>query len=268
MKIVVIGSGAIGSLVAGYLKLKDRDVSLIGRPDAVMAIKNNGLNIKGVRGEFNISIGASERLSDAPDLAILAVKTQDIDESLSANKDLLKDAIVVTTQNGVQAEVIASRYIPKENIVSSIVMFGSTYLEAAKIVHNFEGSWIIAKAFGRNNDLVEKAKDILSESFSMVVSDNIRGMKYLKVFVNANNCIPAILGMSMQEAFRDHSISRISIAIWKEGLSLVGKSGISLTSLPDFPVERITKLTAMPIDEAAKIFSEIMSNLSQEPLYG
>jgi 2-dehydropantoate 2-reductase len=38
--------------------------------------------------------------------------------------------------------------------------------------------------------------------------------------------------------------------------------------LPDFPLERLTKLTSLPLDEAAKIFCGIMSNLSKEPLYG
>jgi 2-dehydropantoate 2-reductase len=93
-------------------------------------------------------------------------------------------------------------------------------------------------------------------------------MKYLKIFVNANNCIPAILGRSMQESFSDLEISSISIAIWKEGLDIVNRCGIDLSPLPDFPLERLLKLTALPTQEAAKVFSGIMASLSKEPLYG
>ena len=93
-------------------------------------------------------------------------------------------------------------------------------------------------------------------------------MKYLKIFVNANNCISAILGVSMQEAFSDIDVSRISINIWREGLEVISKAGITLVSLPDFPLERLTKLTGIPSLEAAKIYSGIMSSLSKEPLYG
>ena len=93
-------------------------------------------------------------------------------------------------------------------------------------------------------------------------------MKWLKVFVNANNCLPAILGKSMQDTFKHLSACKISIAIWKEGLELTRRTETRLVSLPDFPLERIEKLTAMPIDEAAKIFSGIMINLSRQPLYG
>lgn len=268
MKIAVIGAGAIGSLVAGYLKLKEADVSIIGHPDSVRAINEKGIHVSGVRGDFKVRLSASENLDFKPDLAILATKTQDIDASLKDNLRFLEEAIILTTQNGVQADNLVADLLPHEDIISSIVMFGSTYLEPAKVVHNFEGNWIIGKIFEKNDDKVTSVAKILNRIFPTIITENIKGMKYLKIFVNANNCIPAILGTSMQEAFSDTEISRISIAIWREGLKIVSESGINLLSLPDFPLERLVKLASMPPEEAAKIFSGIMVNLSKEPLYG
>jgi len=268
MKIAVIGAGAIGGLVAGYLKLKGYDVSLLGHSDSVGAIKENGLEIKGIRGNFNIKIDAAEKLDFNPGLIILATKTQDIDIALRDNLKFIQNSWILTAQNGIQADGLVSSYAAKERIISSIVMLGSTYLEPGKIVHNFEGAWIIGKIFGKNDTRVEKIGAILNSAFPAIISDDIKGMKRLKIFVNANNCIPAILGISMQEAFSDINISRISIAVWKEGLDIVTKAGIKLESLPDFPLERFIQLTSSPSLEAAKIFSGIMGNLSKEPLYG
>mgnify|MGYP001582196433 CR=1 FL=1 len=268
MKIAVIGAGAIGNLVAGYLKLKGLDVSLVGRNDSVGTIREKGLRISGVRNHFNINIDVSERLSREPDLAILATKTQDVGQAVKENLKFLEGATILTTQNGIQADSIVSQYVPKEKIISSIVMFGATYLEPGKVVHNFEGNWIMGTLSGENNGRIAKISEILNKIFPTVVAENIQGMKYLKIFVNANNCIPAILGMSMQEVFSDIDISRISIAIWKEGLDIISRSEVKLVSLPDFPLERLTKLAAMPINEAAKIYSGIMTGLSKEPLYG
>lgn len=268
MRIAVIGAGAIGNLTAGYLKLKDEDVYLVGRRQSIKAIKNRDLEISGVRGNFNIRIDILEHLIVKPDLVILAVKTQDLDEVVKNNLGFLKNTTVLTVQNGVQADKIVAGYLPKDNIISSIVMFGATYLEPGKVMHNFEGNWILGKIFGENNEGVIKIKQVLEKIFPVVISDNIVGMKYLKIFVNANNCIAGILGISMQEAFNNIEISKISMAIWKEGLDVVLKAGINLVSLPDFPLERLTKLTSLPLVEAAGIFSEIMVNLSREPLYG
>jgi 2-dehydropantoate 2-reductase len=268
MRIAVIGAGAIGGLVAGYLKLKGNDVTLVGRPDAVKAINADGLRISGVRGQLDISLPVCELLNEKVDLAILATKTQDLESALKANIDFIRDALVLTTQNGLQADGIVAGFIPKERIISSIVMFGSTYLKPGEIVHNFDKSWIIGKAFGRNDESVVKVSHILNTIFPTIISEDIQGMKYLKVFVNSNNCIPAILGKSMQEAFSDTEICAISVAIWKEGLSVTEKAGVNLSSLPDFPLERMIKLAALTLPEAAKIFSGIMTNLSREPVYG
>lgn len=269
MDISVIGAGAIGNLVAGYLKLKGENVSLVGRLDTVNAIKEKKLRISGVRGDFKVHIDISDKLSREPDLIILATKTQDIEEALKNNAPFLKRCTVLTIQNGVQAEAIVSKYVNKENIISSIVMFGATYLEPGKVIHNFEGSWIIGRLTSSNPDAPELAISlVLDKAFPTVISEDIRGMKYLKVFVNANNCICAILGMSMQEAFSDLEISRISISIWKEGFEVISRSGIKLVSLPGFPVENLTNLTSLPALEAAKIFTGIMTKLSTDPLYG
>jgi 2-dehydropantoate 2-reductase len=269
MKIAVIGAGAIGSLVAGYLKLKGEDVFLAGRPNAVKAITENGLKISGIRGDFKVNIPAHKTLLSKPELLILATKTQDIKQALEENIDLLKDTIVLSAQNGIQAEKIISGFIPKNNIFSSIVMFGATYLEPGKVVHNFEGSWVLGSIFSEVSDpRVLPLSMALDKAFPVVISNEITEMKYLKIFVNANNCIPAVLGVSMQEAFASPEVSKISIAIWKEGFQIISKLGIKLASLPGFPIENITRLISMPSDEAAKVFSGVMSKLSRDPLYG
>lgn len=282
MKIAIIGAGAIGGLVAGYLEAQRQktgivpegecpclyNVSLIGRPSSVKAIRDNGLSISGVRGTLDVKVDILRRLEEKADLAVLAVKSQDVESAIKDNLSFIKDAQVLTTENGIRADDIVSKYIPKENIISSIVMFGATLLTPAGVIHNFEGSWIIARAFVKNDDKVIEIAGFLNKIFPAIVAEELKGMKYLKIFVNANNCLPAILGVSMQEAFSDINIARISIGIWKEGLEIVRRAGIELVSLPDFPLERLTKLAALPILEAARIFSGIMLNLSKEPLYG
>ncbi len=268
MKIAVLGAGAIGALVAAYLKESGEDVLLVGRRDSVEAIRRNGIFISGVRGEHRIQMEISEKLDSEVDLVILAVKTQDIEEVVKNNLEALKDTTVLTTQNGVQAERILSRYLAPEEIISSIVMFGSTYVAADKIVHNFEGKWILGRLFYGEGCRITDVSKVLGKAFAVVLSENILGMKYLKLFVNANNCLAALLGKSMQETFKNLEVCRISMGIWREGLKIIDKAKINLESLPDFPLERLRSLASLPLDESAKIFCAIMTGLSKEPLYG
>ncbi|MCX5698792.1 MAG: 2-dehydropantoate 2-reductase [Candidatus Omnitrophica bacterium] len=269
MRIAVMGAGAIGCLAAGYLKDKAEEVTLVGRGATVKAINEQGIAICGVRGNFLARVEIAETLNYIPDLVILTTKTQDIDSVLADSAHLLQNSLLLTTQNGVQADKLAAKYLPAEKIISSIVMFGATNLEPGKVVHNFEGSWIIGSLFNPCpvKSLISLSL-VLNKVFPTIISQDIQGMKYLKIFVNANNCLPAIIGKSMQEVFSDLTISRISIAIWKEAFEVFDKIKIDLVSLPGFPKENLTKFTTLPSAQAAEIFSALMRNLSKDPLYG
>ncbi len=268
MKIAVIGAGAIGSLVAGYLFDKNEQVVLIARPAQASVISRDGLNIEGVRDRISVKLPVRIQLEEKFDLVILATKTQDLEKAISENSAYLKGAKILSVQNGIRADSIISQKLNKENLISSIVMFGATYIAPGKIVHNFEGDWILGTIYPEGKTAPEEIAAVTSRIFTSAITDNILGMKWLKLFLNANNCLPAILGKSMQEIFRNLSICKISLHIWREGLDLVNKAGIAMESLPDFPLQRLTKLTSLSPDEGAQVFSNIMVNLSKEPLYG
>src|ERR1700688_241955 len=109
MKIAIIGAGAIGGVVAAYLKKAGEDVVLIGRADQADVIKAKGLTIKGVRGTETIRVPALTRLDKPYDLVIFAVKTQDTEQAYVDNSEFLEQGgLILTTQNGVQADNILS----------------------------------------------------------------------------------------------------------------------------------------------------------------
>jgi len=269
MKIAVIGAGAIGGVVAAYLKKAGEDVILIGRRNQVDAIKTQGLGLKGVRGTETIKVPALTRLDKPYDLVIFAVKTQDIEQAYEHNSEFLKQGgFVLTTQNGVQADNILSGHFERNRQLSSIVMFGATYTKPGEITFNFEGDWIIGRPLMPLDSTVHTIAQVLGKAFKMKTSTDIMGQKYLKLFVNFNNCIPALIGKSMQETFADIDLCRLSIMLLKEGVDAVDHAHIELVSLPDFPKERIYGLVNMPIEGAAGIINKTLTTLSKEPLYG
>jgi 2-dehydropantoate 2-reductase len=268
MKIAVIGAGAIGSVVAGYLAKAGEDVLLVGRKDQVDAINQNGLLVKGIRGEETLSLRALTRLDRAYDLIIFTVKTQDIEDAYQHNAEFLENGLIMTSQNGVQADNLLSGHFDKDKIISSIVMFGATYVRPGEVTFNFEGNWIIGKPFAPKDPSVHKVADVLGKAFTVKVVDEIIGMKWLKLFINFNNCIPALTGKSMQETFADMDLCRLSIMLLKEGLAVVQSAKVELVSLPDFPKERTLGLASMPIEQAAGVINKVLTGLSKEPLYG
>ncbi|MBF0512378.1 MAG: hypothetical protein HQL13_08670, partial [Candidatus Omnitrophica bacterium] len=278
-------------VVAALLTKAGEDVVLIGRKSQVDVINEKGLIIKGIsegdspqngdrsrrpvpilgtvpfRGPFRVR--ALTCLDKQYDLVIFAVKTQDIEEAYQANSAYLEqDCLVLTSQNGVQADNILSGHFDRDRQFSSIVMFGATYINPGEIVFNFDGDWIIGRPFMPLDPKTHEIANILGRAFKTVTSTDIIGQKYLKLFVNFNNCIPALIGKSMQETFADIDLCRLSIVLLKEGLDVIKSAQIELVSLPDFPKERIMGLVQMPNHQAAGIIHKTLTSLSKEPLYG
>ncbi|MEK7849370.1 MAG: 2-dehydropantoate 2-reductase [Candidatus Omnitrophota bacterium] len=268
MKTAVIGLGAIGALVAGYLKSKGVPVIAVGRPEQKKAIEKEGLVIEGARGRSLVYLDVKLRLEEKIDLAIIAVKTQDIGDAVDRSREFLAGPAILSTQNGVRADKLLELMLGKENIVSSIVMFGGTYTPFNKVVHNFEGNWLIGRPEGANDAKVKEVAEFLKIAFNALEVENISAMKWTKVFVNFSNTLPALVDKSMQETYGNLEMCKLSLRLLKEGFDVVDKLGIGLANMPDFDIEKLKGLTRMPLDEAAPIYSGIMTNLSKEPLYG
>lgn len=269
MKIAVIGAGAIGSTVAVYLNKAGQDVFLVGRSDHIQAIKSDGLLLKGHGSDERVQLRVGEKLDQPYDLVIFATKTQDLESAYQQSAEYLEDCYVLTTQNGVQGDNILSGHYDPAKQLSSIVMFGATYSQPGEVVYNFPGNWIIGKPYSPLDPTFHNiVEHITTDQLPIVVTDNIVGMKYVKLFVNFNNCIPALLGRSMQETFADLDMCRLSIRLLKEGLDIVNKAHIELVSLPDFPTDRLYGLVNMPEEQAAAIMQKTLTGLSKEPLYG
>ncbi|MDD5019871.1 MAG: 2-dehydropantoate 2-reductase [Candidatus Omnitrophica bacterium] len=268
MKVAVIGLGAIGGLVACYLKSKGIPVIVVGRPEQKEAVEREGFVIDGVRGRCVVYVDVKMRLEERVDLAIVTVKTQDIRDAIDKSRPCLAGTDILSTQNGVRADKLLGLMLGEERIISSIVMFGSTYVPYNKVVHNFEGNWLIGRPYGANDDKVKEIIAFLSPAFPAVEVENIQGMKWTKIFLNSGNSLPALLGKSVQETYGNMEMCKVALRLQKEGFDLLDKLGITPASMPEFDVEKLRGLAQMPLDQAAPIFSQIMVNLSKAPLYG
>ncbi|MFH1771626.1 MAG: 2-dehydropantoate 2-reductase [Candidatus Omnitrophota bacterium] len=268
MKIAVLGCGAIGGIFLGYLLDKGYDVTGIVKDYQLEPIDLKGLSIEGARGSLSLKAKVGTELREKVDLAIVCTKIDSVEAVVKKNIEYLKDAVALTTQNGIRAEYILNKFFPKERIITGIVMFGATFCPPRKVVHNFEGDLLLGNVFGSQVEGIGQVHNILAAVANTIIIDSIKGAKYLKLFINLNNCIPAVLGIPMQEAFSDLEAAKIAIELNKEAMHVINHSNIKLESLPSYPKERLEGLISRNTPEAAALFSNIMKSLSKAPLYG
>jgi len=268
-RIAVIGAGAVGCTIGALLSRAGQDVTLIGRPEQVAAIRKGGLQLDGALGRFSVQVPVAEQLDFRPDLALLTVKTQDVVPAVQASLSFLTDTPLVTLQNGLRSDDLVAGVLPPHQIVSAVVSIIATYLTAGTVTVISPGSLVIGHPFAATEPLLPMVAEVLNQAIPTQISANIRGAHWLKLLVNVNNALPAITNCTVQEIYADPYLSQLMIRLLREGLAVVQRAGIKLESLPDVSVALIRLLGRLPVRLAARLASaKVRRTVSTLPVLG
>lgn len=138
-KVLIFGSGAIGSVIGGFLALSGESITLYGRKDHIEAIRADGLQIKGIWGDHCVkNIKAEHEIGSLQgqgyDLILLTVRAYDLEQVLPDVKKIANaTTILVSMQNGLGNIEKISRFFPKNNILGSRVIFGAKKVKAGTV---------------------------------------------------------------------------------------------------------------------------------------
>jgi 2-dehydropantoate 2-reductase len=130
MRIAIMGAGGVGGYYGGLLSQKGQEVIFIARGAHLQALRDKGLQVKSVHGDFLVSAATA---SDDPakvgpvDLILFTTKTYHTDSAAQAMKPMVgKETVVVPLQNGIDAAERIGAAVGKEHLVG-----GVTWLSAA-----------------------------------------------------------------------------------------------------------------------------------------
>ncbi len=269
IRIAVIGAGAVGSALGALLHRAGQKVVLIARPDHVAAIRKNGLQVDGHMGSFNVSVEAAEALDFRPDLALLTVKTQDVVAAVKTHQAFLSEVPVVTFQNGIRGDQLVATILPRERILSAVVLTHATYLSPGKVTVVYRGQLILGRPFGEKDCQLEDAAHVLNQAIPIRVTGNIQGAHWLKLIVNLNNALPAITNQTMNQVYANAFLRNLAVGLMREGLRVIDRANIRLESLPQVSVALTKLVNWMPPGLAGRIAAAKVRQLTTEwPLWG
>src|SRR5271170_2349422 len=150
IRVAVLGAGAVGSYFGGMLARAGSQVTLIGRPAHVEAIRAGGLFLDAATFEERIAIGASAEVSAArdADVILFCVKTTDTEEAArSLAPHVSPGAIVVSLQNGVD-NVGRIRAASGIDALPAVVYVAAALPEPGHVKHSGRGEWIVGEYAG------------------------------------------------------------------------------------------------------------------------
>jgi 2-dehydropantoate 2-reductase len=141
MQIFVLGSGAIGSLYGAKLAARN-DVTLVGRPDHIRAIKESGLRIEGLESEI-VRVRAATHIDQIPPdaLILLTTKVPAAAAALEPIASLVRDdTTIVALQNGLNSDEIARAAVGgRGTVLRGITQFGAIFDQPGIIQYMAKG---------------------------------------------------------------------------------------------------------------------------------
>jgi 2-dehydropantoate 2-reductase len=249
MKIVMMGSGAMGGLFGGLLTRSGEEVWLVGnKKEQIDTIRSAGLTFE-EKGEIQI-IPMKATLDAASvgkaDVVIFFVKTYDTETAVSDALVLEKeDTIFLTLQNGLGNEEVICQKIDRKKVMLGITGHGATLLGPGHIRHAGWGKTFIGELDHRMTDRARRIAQTFSEAgIETEVSSNIHGQVWEKLLVNVGiNALTALTGFKNGQLLDYPETSGLMERLVVEAEEVARRKGIRLEEDPIEKVRRVAEAT-------------------------
>ncbi len=265
--VAVYGAGAIGSLVGARLQEAGANVQLVGREAQVNAIRANGLLVKGLEGSHVVRLPATTILDGSPDVILLTVKSQDVQNACHEIVRRVTDATVVTMQNGVRSDRQAADILGRDRIVGCVLNISATYLEPGVVEQNTRAFFQIGAPFPESAARVEAVVGLLGPIMKTELVPDIARARWTKLMANLNNAIMAITGLPIGRALRHPGLVRLSIATIREGVRTAQLGGYGLDQSRRARTFRL--MSTLPMSLSYVVFGKrLAGNFPPDSTYG
>jgi 2-dehydropantoate 2-reductase len=234
MKVIVIGSGAMGTIFGLAMARSGDEVLFYDvRPDLIAAIEQDGLRLEGVLGTFHSRLSATlkpEQLG-AVECALVMVDANATPEAAKVVASCLSSqGFALSLQNGIGNVEALGEALGLERVVAGSTYNSGATLGLARVVHSNAGPTWIGEAVGGNRERVcDLARKMTAAGLPTTVSENVMSTIWSKFDHNcAINAVSAITGLRPGEIARNSSAAWIIEALLDEILAVVDRAGIDL----------------------------------------
>jgi 2-dehydropantoate 2-reductase len=249
MRIAVLGSGAIGSVVGGMLTKAGIDVTLVDQwPAHVDAMKTHGLRLSGTCGEHAIAVRALhlhelQSVGEPFDAIFLAVKSYDTEWAAQLAAGYLRepDGVVVDFQNGVNDERVAG-VVGRARTLGCVIVISAGMYEPGHAIRTDTTSvgFKIGELDGRDTPRAQALAKILSSVAPTHVTTNLWGERWSKLAVNCmGNALAGLSGLGSAEIRLEPGPRRIAIQLGAESVRVGRALGHEIEPLIGIAAQRI-----------------------------
>ncbi len=269
MHTVIIGVGGVGGYFGGKISHSGQKVTLVARGKHLEAIKQNGLQVKSIDGDFRTypflatdSIGKIEKA----DLILMCTKSWQVVDAAEWIKPILKEkTIIIPLQNGADNTEKLFSVLEAKHILGGLCKIYSK-IEAPGVISHFGHSpeIVYGETDKSDTERLQKVKEVFDKAgFNNTISEDIDVDIWSKfMFIATVSGLGALTRATIGEMYENQEIRKILEQTATE-IHEVGKAkGVAL---PEDLVSRIMMfISKQPYDSTASTQRDIIEGRPSE----
>ena len=268
MKIVVVGPGALGCLLAGFLKARTKeDVWLIDNsPERAKRISEEGLKIEGISSiSTKLSVSADPKEVGTCDLVIICVKSYSTEDACKDIRELVSEKTsVLTLQNGIGNVQVLNDYFGAERVIAGITNHGATLLGDGHVRHAGKGDTIIGMSKGKAFVSVKEAANVLTRAgFETKISKDINSVIWSKLVINVGiNALTAITRLKNGMLVQHDGTREVLRSAVQEAVKIVKRKKTKL--LFDDPIQKVESVCKATGANVSSMLQDVLNGKRTE----
>lgn len=271
MKIAIIGTGGVGGYFGGKLALAGHDVRFLARGEHYWAIKNNGLTVKSVDGDFrveNANVFDDLKEMGKVDLILLAVKSWQVKEiGPDLNSILAADTLVLPLQNGVMAAKELQDCIPPRHVINGLCRIFSLVEGPGIIRHKgVRPKIVFGELKNEKTERVQKLSELFSDAgiYHLLAEDV--DAELWKKFISINlSGLMAVTLTTYGELRSNPETKEMMFELLNEVYSLALKMGINIEK--DYVDQAVSFIETFNYEATASLTRDVWAGRPSEIEY-
>ena len=270
MKIIIFGSGGVGGYFGGRLAQSGQNVTFIARGAHLDAIRQNGLRVDSVNGDFTIQPAqatADPASHGKADLILLCVKAWQLDEAVSQIKPLIgAETLILPLMNGMEHMDTLLETFGAENVLGGLCRI-SAFIEAPGHIRHVGIQPYIA--YGEWDDSKSERIQILDGIFKPLTGVtaerpvSIQTAMWEKfIFIAATSGVGAFTRQPLGE-YRSDPASRAMLAATLEETTAIARAR-NIPIAETFVEATLARMDGLPPATIASMQKDIMAGKPSE----
>lgn len=236
-RVLVVGGGAIGGVVAARLTLGGHDVTVLDASrDHVERLLDPGLLLEDVDGTAMTvrlrAVSSVEQLLTTFDYALLTVKSLALPTALAPLVERSLVDTYVSLGNGLVQDVVES-IVGSDRLVVGLVEWGATNLGPGRLRQTTRAPMVVGELDASMTPRLERLRYILtSVSPDARTSSTIMGAVWSKLLLNSTfSGLGAVGGYLYRDIAADPVARQLALQLWTEGYDVANALGLPLTAV-------------------------------------